>query len=566
MFKVNELLEGFIPSLMQKFLPTRLIVLQTMRVIPILSSEGITLVGNTIHGIVKARIEEWINRDLTSGFRDADNQEYVYCSNFVEKIFEDTAWYAVLSHRWGRSEVVTFGDVHRIHTVTPDAISAMETFIRADPNYLNQRSLLSELGSEVISGRNKYGRDDSALFALSRLLNGVEPLNAGVDINSGLRKLVKFCRVALQEYGCKFAWMDTCCIDKSSSAELDESIRSMFRWYRNSHICIVHLASTSKDSQAAGMAYDPWFSRGWTLQELIAPRAIKFYDSHWNPFTSTSQKNDKILTSAMPEAYTKSLSTCDGDSFIKTVASITRVSLFDMLNFEPGLINIRERLKWAARRETTRVEDQAYSLLGIFNITIPIAYGEGENAMYRLQAAIMEFSNDRSIFLWDGDASFRSSMLSGTLLGFSGDYDVIEEDVQFMDLPLKLEQNLVPPPHFNLTNHGLAISLSLYDASYTMEWLRDSDHKFDHIIQTLLKDIDRRTTLQGRTSPGTIDTYRLAALGYARWEGLLFPIFMILTEHKIHGNTYFRRYPWCPRVTPFISFEDPPNPTVVYIR
>jgi hypothetical protein len=114
-----------------------------------------------------------------------------------------------------------------------------------------------------------------------------EEVKSGKARGRGYWKLWKFCEKA-REYGVKFAWSDTCCIDKSSSTELDESIRSMFRWYRNSTICIVHLAEsqTIKD-----MMHDAWMKRGWTLQELLAPRELKFFNMYWMPMTGDS--NDK---------------------------------------------------------------------------------------------------------------------------------------------------------------------------------------------------------------------------------------------------------------------------------
>ncbi|KDR70543.1 hypothetical protein GALMADRAFT_36675, partial [Galerina marginata CBS 339.88] len=193
-----------------------------------------------------------------------------------------------------------------------------------------------------------------------------------------------------------YAWMDTGCIDKSSSAELEESIRSMFRWYRSSNICVIHLAKTDISSlhtpyTFAGLQDDPWFTRGWTLQELLAPPVIQFYDGNWEPLTSepiVKSDKEKIDDDAMQLVL------------VGVISSLTAIEIGDMCNFQPGLINIARRMAWASKRTTTRIEDMAYCLLGIFDVSMPIAYGEGNIAFYRLQKAIIEQSSDRSIFMW----------------------------------------------------------------------------------------------------------------------------------------------------------------------
>ncbi|KAF9483327.1 hypothetical protein BDN70DRAFT_929339 [Pholiota conissans] len=108
--------------------------------------------------------------------------------------------------------------------------------------------------------------------------------------HEGYRKLVNFCRVAHDDYGLNLGWMDTVCIDKTSSSELDESIRSMYKWYEKAEICIIHLADTSSISN---MTNDRWFSRGWTLQELLAPRSSKFCGGDWKRLIGSGYSSDK---------------------------------------------------------------------------------------------------------------------------------------------------------------------------------------------------------------------------------------------------------------------------------
>ncbi|KAH9951178.1 hypothetical protein B0H21DRAFT_719948 [Amylocystis lapponica] len=174
----------------------------------------------------------------------------------------------------------------------------------------------------------------------------------------GLQKLEIFCNRA-RALGYKWAWMDTCCIDKRSSSELDESIRSMYRWYRGSAVCIAHLTSTSS---LEDMSKDEWFTRGWTLQELLAPSRIKF----------------RVFDAA-------------GANLISDTTGIPVV-----------LLMFREKMVWASRRRTTRIEDTAYSLIGLFDVMMPIAYGEGKKAFSRLQLAILERTSDPDLFIWRG--------------------------------------------------------------------------------------------------------------------------------------------------------------------
>ncbi|KAF9472274.1 hypothetical protein BDN70DRAFT_818885, partial [Pholiota conissans] len=184
----------------------------------------------------------------------------------------------------------------------------------------------------------------------------------------GFEKLVYFCRAALENHGLSLGWMDTVCIDKSSSSELDESIRSMYKWYHNSSICITYLAESSS---VTDIANDSWFTRGWTLQELLAPHTLKFYDRNWNQLTSAS--NDKRHEGVLEQ--------------IKFATSITEKEL-TAKDMSSHLIS--RRMQWAAKRCVTRDEDIAYSLMGIFEISMSIAYGEGaEIAFSRLVKEII---------------------------------------------------------------------------------------------------------------------------------------------------------------------------------
>jgi len=195
----------------------------------------------------------------------------------------------------------------------------------------------------------------------------------------GFVKITRACETALS-LGFEYIWVDTCCIDKTSSAELTESINSMFEWYRKSQSCIVFLADYGAD-QNAPLGPCKWFSRGWTLQELIAPERINFYNSTWGLIGTKANMATRLSeTTKIPtDAITGLLS--------------------------PETFSVAQRMSWAAGRKTTRVEDRAYSLLGLFDISMPMLYGEGTKAFRRLQEEIIKRTNDLTILGWRPDSS-----------------------------------------------------------------------------------------------------------------------------------------------------------------
>ncbi|KAI6086493.1 HET-domain-containing protein [Hypoxylon rubiginosum] len=200
----------------------------------------------------------------------------------------------------------------------------------------------------------------------------------------GWTKVEKCCRQALQD-GFEYVWIDTCCIDKSSSAELQEAINSMFRWYRRSQVCYAYLADIKPGDDPVAEDSDfrraRWYTRGWTLQELIAPRLLIFFNVAWE---------------AMGTRY----------GLRSVISAITGISasLFEgsPLNASRALRNasIAQKMSWASGRSTTRSEDTAYCLLGIFDVNMPMLYGEGTKAFTRLQEEIMKSSDDQSILAW----------------------------------------------------------------------------------------------------------------------------------------------------------------------
>ncbi|KAN0110831.1 HET domain containing protein, partial [Hyaloscypha variabilis] len=199
------------------------------------------------------------------------------------------------------------------------------------------------------------------------------------ESKAGYDKIRGCCKIAASD-GFEYAWVDTCCIDKTSSAELSEAINSMYSCYRLSDICYVYLADVLPDLGAKArdeaIRKSRWFTRGWTLQELIAPSSVIFYDSCWH------------------ELGTK-------DTLETLISDITKIDgavLRDADEIES--FSVAQRMSWASMRVTTRVEDVAYCLLGIFSVHMPMLYGEGDHAFVRLQEEIMRTTADHSIFAW----------------------------------------------------------------------------------------------------------------------------------------------------------------------
>ncbi|KAK4112224.1 HET-domain-containing protein [Canariomyces notabilis] len=177
-----------------------------------------------------------------------------------------------------------------------------------------------------------------------------------------------------------YVWIDTCCIDKSSSAELSEAINSMFEWYKNAEVCFAHIEDlpSGGDTCTEGeLGRCRWFTRGWTLQELIAPKEVRFYDQNWEDRGTKQSLRDMV----------------------SHVTGIRKDILLGAARLDD--ISVSERMSWAAHRNTTRREDIAYSLLGIFDVNMPLIYGEGGKAFIRLQEEIIKRTNDLSLFAWD---------------------------------------------------------------------------------------------------------------------------------------------------------------------
>ncbi|KAL4076604.1 hypothetical protein V8B97DRAFT_2004332 [Scleroderma yunnanense] len=216
-----------------------------------------------------------------------------------------------------------------------------------------------------------------------------------MDPTDGISKLQSFC-LASCKHRYLWAWSDTCCIDKESSAELQEAIGSMFTWYRRSALTIVYLADVS---HGGALSSSEWFKRGWTLQELLAPYTMLFFTRDWSLYKDGSPFNHK-----------------ENGVILGELEQTTGIASHHLTNFYPGVDDVRSKLQWASARCTTRPEDIAYSLFGIFNLYLPILYGESaENALGRLFAEIISKSGDTSILDWVGQSSSYHSCFPPTI-------------------------------------------------------------------------------------------------------------------------------------------------------
>lgn len=196
----------------------------------------------------------------------------------------------------------------------------------------------------------------------------------------GYRK-IQFCGEQATKNGLQYFWVDSCCINKSNYTELSKAINSMFSWYRDAAKCYVYLSDVSTRSDPddsitrslwkSAFRHSRWFTRAWTLQELIAPDSVEFF----------SQEGERLG---------------DKRSLETSIYEITGIPV-EVLRGKPlTQVSIQERMQWAAKRTAKCKEDEVYSLLGIFGLHMPLIYGEGrENALVRLEEEISKRSRGK---------------------------------------------------------------------------------------------------------------------------------------------------------------------------
>ena len=260
-----------------------------------------------------------------------------YTGQFVEKDPRDSETkYAILSHTWDRGGEQTYQQLQKIQ----------ERYASTDWNKRAQSK----------TPRSRIWDDEE-----------LSP------------KIRDACAVA-RANGFAYIWIDSCCIDKASSSELSEAINSMYAWYSAAVVCYAYLGDVPTEDELpkndSCFRNSRWFTRGWTLQELLAPRNLVFLSKEW-----------KVLGSKLTLV-----------GLVHSVSNINHEALLQPESLDN--FSVSQRLSWASCRETARVEDRAYSLLGLFNIHMPTLYGEGERAFRRLQEEIMRRTPDQTLFAW----------------------------------------------------------------------------------------------------------------------------------------------------------------------
>ncbi|KAI1798086.1 HET-domain-containing protein [Ganoderma leucocontextum] len=290
---------------------------------------------------------------------------------FVEVLDHGSIRYAILSHTWesvrGEPLEQIYEEIKEIqHSYASQPNSRSRSRSRSVSLPLSTSSTQYVASQQYTSSNPSYQRQSSSSPSF-------------LEDPQVSEKIRRACTIAYAQ-GYRYLWIDSCCINKTSSTELSEAINSMFAWYRDSAVCYAFLADVPRDEdlRAPGsrFRYSRWFKRGWTLQELIAPRDVVFLSREWNVLGSKS-------------------------SLSKLVEEITGVPRSVLTHTLPlPRVSVAVRMSWASQRETSRTEDKAYSLMGIFDISIAPLYGEGERAFVRLQTEILRSLPDQSIFAW----------------------------------------------------------------------------------------------------------------------------------------------------------------------
>ncbi|KAK0702502.1 hypothetical protein B0T21DRAFT_321315 [Apiosordaria backusii] len=387
-----------------------------------------------------------------------------------------------------------------------------------------------------------------------------------VTRKTGFSKIHDAARVA-RSSDIKYIWIDTCCIDKTSSAELSEAINSMYRWYQDSTICYAFLNDVD-DSKNYDSEFDNeeqqtfarirnitrsvqrsrWFTRGWTLQELIAPPNVIFYSRNWNVL-GTKLKNFKHSEQPLYRP-----STHEPLDFATLVSEITGVEV-DVLSgyLDMDSISVAGKMKWAARRQTTRTEDMAYCLMGLFKVNMPLLYGEGHRAFMRLQEEIIKVTNDQSIFCWQcNEADVLQNHFSGLLASRPAYFE------SFGDIrPLPFDASRPSSPS-TMTNAGLHVEF------YLERMTKAKHHTSYKEFNAILDCYPRKHVEKDGTTSFQNPALRLIALGGDQFARL-FPskaVWVPADHWQIDGGEsqyiYVNQSPVI-RVPDIVVSEDPSN-------
>ncbi|XDG06029.1 hypothetical protein ABKA04_005644 [Annulohypoxylon sp. FPYF3050] len=296
-----------------------------------------------------------------------------------------------------------------------------------------------------------------------------DDIDYGLYKQKGWKKFKKYCDRAAKD-GWEWAWMDTCCIDKTNPADTQEAINAMFRWYQNAGVCYAYLEDVdANEASDTDMGFPlnwdfddiasidnvadrdsvihkalrphlikaKWFTRGWTLQELLAPPYLVFVDRAWRRIGTRESWADEIKEASRIEAR-----------------YLTDFSPTDFVS-----CSLAKRLSWASRRETTIEEDETYSLLGLFGISLPLIYGEGRwRAFNRLQRELITVYNDDSIFAWKAEQSSSELRLGSQWKDSDPRSGILAPSIREYWDASNINAFGLFGYSFNLTNRGLEIN------------------------------------------------------------------------------------------------------------
>ena len=406
--------------------------------------------------------------------------------------------YAILSHTWGADEM-TLADMEtiarhrltrqqqmaRILPRTPDKADTMKmlllsSMLMAFRGGSGARPPTPPSIADSLGALGGLGGMGSAAFEKALVPASLHSSHI-LELKAGFAKVTYACGQASRE-GYQYIWIDTCCIDKTSTAEVSEALNCMFAWYQSAGVCYAYLEDVQHGGHRGGyrvwkddFAESRWFKRGWTLQELLAPKKVLFFGKGWK----------QLGTKA---------------SLVRTIEKATGIDRRTLL--EPALIpkaSVARRMSWAADRATTRPEDTAYCLMAIFGVKMMPLYGEGgENAFLRLQRNIIERTDDQTLFAWgilgqeerpvhhhtqlEEFSESDSSAMSGTMPvlarsphDFAG-MSLVQPAAPNLkipssrDTPVESANSSSPNQQdtdYNLTNKGLRIALRMLQIGYT---------------------------------------------------------------------------------------------------
>ncbi|KAH9889989.1 heterokaryon incompatibility protein-domain-containing protein [Cubamyces lactineus] len=395
------------------------------------------------------------------------------------------------------------------------------------------------------------GRDDQTFQDVQRLTAAIQSQRSPELPDSqpeilevqGLNAKISQCCALARVHGFRYVWIDTCCIDRTSSAELTESLNSMFQWYARAAICYAFLYDVKSDEdpydEGSSFRSSEWFTRCWTLQELLAPSNVLFLSVDWFPLGTK-------------------------ESFSGLIQEITGIDRDILIHRRPlDSVSIARRMSWASKRRASRVEDEAYSLMGIFGVNMPTIYGEQHHAFIRLQQEILKGSHDQSIFacyqILDNPSLIQSDsdcllppfaiqdnvhedeweqgrLLASSPVAFADSADissVIPEDfADILGVPFR-------PPEYNVTSCGMRMRLPLLTltAGSKVTYLGilscRSAQRPDHLVALFLTPLPQSLVcLVGRYIRTISDTTpdRIPDVTFSRYRAILLP-----TEHLRHA-------------------------------